>query len=253
LNKLLPLLAFSVLLLVPVGAQNVFAGAQPSQTCTLIDFEGVGNLTPPPIIIGDATFTGTVNSLVDFDQGGNGNFANEPSPDTVLVDTGSIGSSTITLTFTNPVSQVNWFYVANGATEVRFFDSGNVLFATVNAPTLNQGTVGGDPNGFFDNWNSLSFSESSNIIKKVEFEKTGASGVDYDNIEFCIMDEPKVVGGESLPIDSTALLLAATQSPASWLATLTIAALGIGAYVFTRNPSNMRNIKVILRDYLNRF
>ena len=61
------------------------------------------------------------------------------------------------------------------------------------------------------------------------------------------------VGGSMLPIDSTALILAATQSPAAWLTTLTIAALGIGAYVFTRNSNNMRNIKVILRDYLDRF
>jgi len=63
---------------------------------------------------------------------------------------------------------------------------------------------------------------------------------------------PDVVGGELLPIETTSLLLAAAQSPASWLTTLTIAALGIGVYVFTRNPNNMRNIKVILRDYLDR-
>jgi len=62
-----------------------------------------------------------------------------------------------------------------------------------------------------------------------------------------------VVGGEFLPIETTSLLLAAASSPASWLTTLTIAALGIGAYVFTRNPNNMRNIKIILRDYLDRF
>ncbi len=62
----------------------------------------------------------------------------------------------------------------------------------------------------------------------------------------------KIVGGESLPIDSTALLLAAAQSPSAWVTSLAIAALGIGAYVFTRNPCNMRNIKVILRDYLDR-
>jgi len=64
---------------------------------------------------------------------------------------------------------------------------------------------------------------------------------------------PDVVGGEFLPIEITSLLLAAAQSPASWLTSLTIAALGIGAYVFTRNPNNMRNIKIILRDYLDRF
>ena len=60
------------------------------------------------------------------------------------------------------------------------------------------------------------------------------------------------VGGEFLQIDSTALLLAAAQSPSAWVTSLAIAALGIGAYVFTRNQNNMRNIKVILRDYLDR-
>jgi len=63
---------------------------------------------------------------------------------------------------------------------------------------------------------------------------------------------PPTVGGEFLPIETTSLLLAAASSPASWLATLTLTALGIGAYVFTRNPNNIRNIKVILRDYLDR-
>jgi len=64
---------------------------------------------------------------------------------------------------------------------------------------------------------------------------------------------PPTVGGEFLPIETTSLLLAAVSSPASWLTSLTIAALGIGVYVFTRNPNNMRNIKIILRDYLDRF
>ena len=64
--------------------------------------------------------------------------------------------------------------------------------------------------------------------------------------------EPIVVGGEFLPIETTSLLLAAASSPAAWLTSLTIVALGIGAYVFTRNSNNMRNIKVILRDYLDR-
>jgi len=62
-----------------------------------------------------------------------------------------------------------------------------------------------------------------------------------------------VVGGELLPIDSTALLIAAAQSPAAWMTSITFAIIGVGAYIFTRNPNNMRNIKVILRDYLDRF
>jgi len=71
----------------------------------------------------------------------------------------------------------------------------------------------------------------------------------------CVTTPPPddgVVGGEFLPIETTSLLLAAASSPAAWLTSLTIVALGIGAYVFTRNSNNMRNIKVILRDYLDR-
>jgi len=60
------------------------------------------------------------------------------------------------------------------------------------------------------------------------------------------------VGGEIIPIETTSLLLAAAQSPA-WITSLTIAVLGIGAYVFTRNPSNLRNIKALLGYYLDRF
>jgi len=76
----------------------------------------------------------------------------------------------------------------------------------------------------------------------------------YGDLDFSpssICGDP--VGGTFLPIDSTALLLAVASTPAAWLSSLALVALGIGAYVFTRNPSNMKNIKVILRDYLDRF
>jgi len=73
------------------------------------------------------------------------------------------------------------------------------------------------------------------------------------DLKFRTYYQEDVVGGELLSIDSTALLMAAASSPSAWLSSLALVALGIGAYVFTRNPSNMRNIKVILRDYLDRF
>jgi len=54
-----------------------------------------------------------------------------------------------------------------------------------------------------------------------------------------------------LPIEASSLILAGAQTPAGWLIS-TFAALGIGAFLLTRNPYNVRNIKVILRDYLDR-
>jgi len=60
-----------------------------------------------------------------------------------------------------------------------------------------------------------------------------------------------LVGGGHLQIDNTALLLAVLQTPAVWMISM-FSALGIGAFLLTRNPYNVRNIKIILRDYLNR-
>ena len=60
------------------------------------------------------------------------------------------------------------------------------------------------------------------------------------------------VGGEPLPIESTSLLLAGAQTPIAWMM-YAFSALGIGAFLFTRNPNNVRNVKVILQDYLDRF
>ncbi len=60
-----------------------------------------------------------------------------------------------------------------------------------------------------------------------------------------------MIGGELLSIDTVALLLAGLQTPAVWMIS-TFSALGIGAFLFMRNPYNVRNIKVILQDYLDR-
>jgi len=64
------------------------------------------------------------------------------------------------------------------------------------------------------------------------------------------------VGGEPLSIDTTALLLSGTQTNAVWIMSIltVIGSIAFGAlYITTRNPNNMRNIKVILRDYLDRY
>ncbi len=61
-----------------------------------------------------------------------------------------------------------------------------------------------------------------------------------------------VIGGEIIPIETTSLLLAGAQTPAVWMISA-LSVLGIGAFWFTRNPYNIRNIKVILQDYLDRF
>jgi len=66
-----------------------------------------------------------------------------------------------------------------------------------------------------------------------------------------IVNECPVVGGEIIPLETTSLILAGIQTPAVWMIS-TFSALGIGAFLLTRNTHNVRNIKVILRDYLDR-
>ena len=155
-------------------------------------------------------------------------------------------------------------------------DSTGVLIATMCFPGggFDQGTVDGNghayiaqnPNIFFLDYaasgkidDAGNFFTSTNVRSSLDDvaplvgEGTtdpcppGTTGTPPE----CIPDE-REVGGEFLPIETTSLLLAAASSPAAWLTSLTIVALGIGAYVFTRNSNNMRNIKVILRDYLDR-
>jgi len=63
--------------------------------------------------------------------------------------------------------------------------------------------------------------------------------------------EQQVIGGEIIPIESTSLILAGAQSPAVWMIS-TFSVLGIGAFLVMRNPYNVRNIKVVLQDYLDR-
>jgi len=70
------------------------------------------------------------------------------------------------------------------------------------------------------------------------------NGIDDPSCVITPPPPPRSVGGEFLPIETTSLLLAAASSTSGLMTAITIAALAIGAYVFTRNPNNMRNIKL---------
>ena len=90
------------------------------------------------------------------------------------------------------------------------------------------------------------------FIGKFGGQLSGSSGSTTRTIRILSDGSSAVVGGELIPIDSTSLLLAGAQTPIAWMM-YAFSAIGIGAFLFTKNPNNMRNIKVILRDYLDRF
>ena len=278
-NKLLLTLVFTISISVLMGTQNAFAATitdagnipEPSQTVDFSQFTGDFSADCPdvfegdfcrtdgPIQVGDLVFediiwsSTSVNSLI-----GNGFYGLDTLNGNGFWDSGRNGyvgtnaaAVTVVMRFDfndGAVCAVGGF--VNYAPDlfpdpfvIRALDNGNAVLETfdvrndapIDTPLAqNDGAFRG-------------IVRASNDIAAIEL--TG---------EFDVLDDLKfsrncgVVGGEFLPIETTSLLLAAASSPAAWLTSLTIVALGIGVYVFTRNPSNIRNIKVILRDYLDR-
>jgi len=206
------------------------------RVCTLIDFEGVGNLNNVGTI-GAATF-GNAQGIVDIDAGGNGNFANEPSPSTDMGPFFNTGFATVTLA--NPADEISVFYTAPiGASEIRVFNAANNLLATIPLPVTPPGP--GDPNGGqFGTWVKKTHSEPSFVIKKVEFDgaffddRTG-----YDNFEFCTEnggppDNGQAIGGEIIPLDTTMVLVAGSQYTAAWMIPVIVSAIGIGIVILRK-------------------
>jgi len=230
LNKLLPLLAFSALLLVPLGAQNAF-GSLIGDTVSgdVTTNNGVTNVFVP-------TQTEVVSGAVEFSF-------NYGSDEIIDVD---VDSSTITVTFSDFTNF--WFWPdGNDPVEVRISD-----LDWVNDPSgiVTGATIVSAPTGF---------GETVQVIDPhtVQLDINLHTGQQIPNGVFAtvvieLQTQHGIVAGEIIPIEATSLILAGLQTPAVWMIS-TLSALGIGAFVFTRNPSNVRNIKVILQDYLDRF
>ena len=221
---------------IPSTGMSVNLIQQNSVTCALIDFEGGGNEVPIGVIlnaVSDATFANNLETWIDFDAGGIANMANEPSPDTAMILNFQSGPGIMTLA--TPIDEIHFFHTTNGAgTQVTLFDSSNAVIATIPLPFTPAGA--GDPNGgLFGTWNFISFNDPLGDIKSVEFTGSGTSGprTFYDNLELCFTDS--TVGGEFLPIDSTALLLAGAQTNAVWImsALAVIGSIAFGALYIT--------------------
>lgn len=195
----------------------------------VLDFEGVGDNA----IIGDFYNGGTDSlgnsgtdyqisfgtdalGLVDDDAGGNGNFANEPSADTIMFFT----SGTAVLNY-GPGFETgfSFFYTSSTAADVFVFDgldgTGNLL-ATLNLTAQHTTNCGGDPTGTFCNWTSVG-AAFSGVAKSIDFGGTvGQTG--YDNITF----------GSTVPV-----VVNPVNAPAGILLTM----LGLGLFARKRIQS----------------
>jgi len=194
-------------------------------TCIVLDFEGVGDFVPAGTI-GDITFSAEGVGLVDSDAGGSGNIANEPSPETVLFSPPG-SSGIITATLANPVNEISWNYAAPFEPgEIRVFGAGNVLLATIPLPAVAP-VNSGDPTGMnFGTWTAGSHTEVGNVITSVEYEGV-PNLITWDDLDYCVQN----VGGSSMSIDTSALLIAGATANALWIIPTLAGIAGTGFYL----------------------
>lgn len=148
----------------------------------VLDFEGLGNLEEISQFYNGGTsssgfagnnhgisFAGSAMAIIDADNGGTGNFANEPSPNTVMFFLKGCGATiNVSAGFSGALS---FYYTSPAAGTVNIYDGpdggGNLLASNAFLPTL-PGKTEGDPTGYFANWKLFSV-VFPNTAKSVTF------------------------------------------------------------------------------------
>jgi len=168
------------------------AGIASSAVVTLT-FEGIANGAPVGNFYNGGggasnnfgvTFSPATLALVDSDAGGGGNFANEPTGDTIMFfEDANNAILTFAAGFTTGFS---FFYSSAVATTVNVFDglngTGNNLGSLVLAAQFNGNNCAGDPTGVYCNWTSVGVAFAG-TAKSINFGGA-ASVTGFDNITF---------------------------------------------------------------------
>lgn len=146
------------------------------QICNTINFEGVGDLASIPAFDG-VTSPGWIG-IIDLDAGGSGNFAFEPSPQTIAFWLGGApGSRDIVIA--DPVSRIEFRYSSFVTVNMQAFDrNNNQVSSASGGANFNQGP-GGDPNGTFNKWDPLFVQADQNVITRVRVSgNVNQTGID---------------------------------------------------------------------------
>lgn len=128
------------------------------------------------------TFSANTLALIDEDAGGSGNFANEPSPDTVFFFTGN--DSKVYMNVEDGFTEGFSFYYTSNTTEgkVDVWTGLNAQGKKISTLDLEETprTGKGDPRGTYDNWarKSLSFNGRA---KSIAFHGV-ANLIGFDNV-----------------------------------------------------------------------
>ena len=156
----------------------------------VLDFEGIGNYNP----VGDfynggagtnygVHFSTDTLALVDADAGGSGNFANEPSPDTIMF---FLNSNNAILTFAAGFETgFSFFYTSSTAADVTVWSGMNgdgTLLGTISLSAQFTNNCTGDPSGGFCHWDPIGVAFSG-VAHSINFGGT-ANQTGYDDITF---------------------------------------------------------------------
>ncbi len=171
-------------------ALTLATAAPASAAVITLDFEGIGDLTGVGNYYngGDGInygigFSDDTLALVDSDAGGSGNFANEPSADTVMF---FLDSNTAILNYAAGFTTgFSFYYSSATAATVTIYSgvdkTGSVL-GTINLAAQHTQNCGGDPNGTFCNWTNIG-TTFAGTARSIDFGGT-ANFTAYDNITF---------------------------------------------------------------------
>jgi hypothetical protein len=150
-----------------------------------LTFEGIADSTP----VGDfyaadgITFSPATLALVDQDAGGGGNFANEPSANTIMF---FLDADNAILNYAAGFETgFSFFYTSSTVATVNVYDgiggTGNILASLALDAQHNVGCTG-DPTGDFCNFTSVGV-EFAGLAKSIDFGGT-AGYTGFDNITF---------------------------------------------------------------------
>ncbi len=188
----------------------------------LLDFEGIPNLTPVGNFYNGGagpnfgiTFSGGAIGLIDGDApGGTGLFANEPSPDTVVVSVdGNEFGGGLALNYAGGFKNtLSFFYSSALVLTVSVWDglngTGTQLASLVLPAQHTANNCTGDPTGFFCNWTLASMAFSGTAQSAV-FTTGSAISFALDNITLIPSAATQVPVPGSLLMLGTGLLAGA--------------------------------------------
>jgi hypothetical protein len=156
----------------------------------VLDFEGIGDYNPVGNFYNGGggtnygvSFSPATLALVDADAGGNGNFANEPSADTIMF---FLDANDAILTYAAGFETgFSFYYTSSTEATVTVWDGlggTGKLLGSLNLRAQYTDNCGGDPTGTFCNWTAVGV-KFDGIAKSINFGGT-ANQTGYDNITF---------------------------------------------------------------------